>query len=96
MITLDLVQTIVFTYKQYKVSTVRTKCYGTSNIKSKSVNIWNYIIKRFLEKQLHTKQKGNSVHNLLPIIFLINQSIYFILHKSNLNIKSCLLSTNKF
>ena len=41
-----------------KVPTVRTQIYGVHSIKFKSVHFWNYINKKFYDKQLH-KEKRN-------------------------------------
>ena len=45
-------------FKQLNIPTVRTKTSGTNSIKFKSVNIWNEINKKLLEKQFIHQKRG--------------------------------------
>ena len=49
---------------QVNIPTVRTKTSGSNSIKSKSVNTWNDLNKRFIKKQL-LNQKRNNCNSLI-------------------------------
>ena len=42
----------------YAVPVVRTQVYGINSIKYRSINSWNYLNNKLLEKQLYAKSRA--------------------------------------
>ena len=57
LVAVDFTKTRSFEYRQLKIPKVRTKCFGTNSIKSKSVEIWNILNKKFHEEKFYSKSK---------------------------------------